>query len=111
MSKEVDVSKAASWDEDEARLNIQYLKDRSREDLVETVLELRGGADPTPDPAPATDVPEPTPESTPENLDSMTVAEALEWAGDDEVRGGLVLQAEMERDVPRKGILEAFEAE
>jgi hypothetical protein len=64
------------------------------EPVAEPVAELA----PTPEPADAGD-------GYPEG---GATAEVLEWVGDDEGRSAFALAAELEREKPRKGILEAL---
>jgi hypothetical protein len=72
---------------------------------------------PTPKKAVSAPKPEPVAELAPEPIETDagdgypeggTSIEVLEWVGDDEARSAFALAAELGREKPRKGILEAL---
>lgn len=118
MSLKLDVDDkqaVAALSDEEARNAFVYFRDRGMHEQARVVLQAHPSADPG-SPAPPTDpgvVPgvEPEPSVLPEGFEDFTVKQVIEWAGDSEGLQAMALTAELEREEPRKGVLEAFGVE
>lgn len=107
--KEINVEEAASWSQEEADYNIMYLSQRAKDDEIARIRAIRGGeVDPEPVEVQA-EVLEDEGNGMPD-FAHMKADDVLDWVGDDTVRAGQAYSAEMERDKPRKGVVEELEA-
>lgn len=103
----------AALSNEEAKNAVRWLRDRGRDEDASRVAEVAGVHEtPSEPPTDPGQVPvAPAPEGLPEGFSNFNVDEVLDWVGEDSVRAGLALQAELERDNPRKGVTDVLEAE
>lgn len=117
MAKQIDVSEAASWSDEEATFNVKYLNDRSRWDEANEILRIRGEAVPEPDPdvdpsgeaiKPSEGPDAPDPNARPV-FSQLTAKEVIAYVDDDPIRASEALQAEMEAEKTRPKLIEQLE--
>jgi hypothetical protein len=94
VTKEIDVKAAKDWDDEEAALNIKYLRDRGRDAEADEAVAARGGE----------------PSASGEGVPSGTVDEVLAWVGDDTERAKQALDAEEESEKPRVSLMDSLES-
>ena len=99
--KEINVEEAASWSDEEAAYNLQYLSQRSRYEEMDRINAIRGGA-----PAQAVEEVQAEVLAEPNVLEGMSVDDVLHWVDDDPVKAAEALAFENERPKPRKGVVE-----
>lgn len=111
MSKQIDVTKAAEWDEEEAQSNIAYLEARGRTSEVDEIRNTRGVEAP----------PQEQPKTPQELLDqqqttvfdtsTMTVDQVLDQVGEDPSLAQQALDSENGRgDDARVTLVEKLES-
>lgn len=115
MAKQIDVSQATEWSDEEAAYNVRYLQDRTRYAEADAILAARSG---TPVPLPDEDVPEPIKPSQAEgspdpnakpDTTKMNPKEVMTYVDKDAVRAGEALVAEIESEKSRPRLIEQLE--
>lgn len=115
MAKQIDVSQATEWSDEEAAFNVGYLRDRTRYAEADAILAARSGQ-----PVPPADeqVPEPIKPSQAEgspdpnakpDTTKMSMKEVMNYVDKDAVRAGEALQAELESETDRPKLIEQLE--
>jgi hypothetical protein len=102
VSKKFDVTKAASWTQEETDEAIEYFTTRSNYYQLDRIAQFRGEAaspEPESQPGPSGEI----------DLDDATVEQVLEWVGEDKGRAQVALDKENEFEKPRKTLVEPLE--